>query len=129
MRGGRKHATTKVGLMQILPEHEDLSTGKSRFWALDPLTTGPWNTCDICQSNASLLRYEVLASGAAVTGGCCLRCFPNLLRKVRRCDSGRGQTNKQCHGKVAVNIESWREAEPWDSRCRGRQARGKPLSR
>jgi hypothetical protein len=85
---GKSTEQLLFGLMEISAEHEELSTDKaSRFWPLDPLTLQSHNICNLCQSNLSFLRYKLLANGGAARGGCCLRCFPNLLRKLKHCDS------------------------------------------
>jgi hypothetical protein len=36
--------------------------------------------CELCRSNPASFRYEVFSAEGLVTGDCCLRCFPDLLR-------------------------------------------------
>jgi hypothetical protein len=82
-------------LSGILPELEQLGGQErsnrgtaSAFLPVVGLEFDPNNTCNLCQSKPSFLRYEVLGDkGIIVRGGCCLPCLPNLLRRLKHCES------------------------------------------
>lgn len=104
---GRSREELLFGLIEIPAEHGELSTDKpARFWALDSLTFEPHTTCNFCQSNPFFLRYELLANGGPVRGGCCLRCFPNPLRKVKHCGTDGVGTSKEYQVKFVAHILS-----------------------
>jgi hypothetical protein len=58
------------------------------FLAVDPLTFESKSSCELCQSDPIFFRYELLASSGAVRGGCCLGCFPKLLRATQWAEKG-----------------------------------------
>jgi hypothetical protein len=58
------------------------------FLPFDTLESDTNNICTLCQSKPSFFRYELLGdAGGIVRGGCCLPCFPNLLRRAKRHES------------------------------------------
>ncbi len=63
-----------------LKQERQREEATSSFLTVDPLTFAPHSTCVQCQSNPVFFRYELITSNGSGRGGCCLPCFPELLR-------------------------------------------------
>ena len=74
--------------LETLLKQEEQTMGEAFcFVGLDRLRYEPRSACKFCQSNLGLLRYELLANDVLVKGICCIRCFPPLLRTMKRYQS------------------------------------------
>ena len=55
---------------------------------LDLLGGARQATCEFCHADCALFRYNLFSAQGSSTGISCLSCLPNVLRAVKRCDSG-----------------------------------------
>jgi hypothetical protein len=51
---------------------------------LEPSSSAPRTTCELCRSNPASVRYELFSTKGLITGSLCLGCFPDLIRTVHR---------------------------------------------